>query len=505
MLSRKEIMIKLRQTTSLLLLVLAWGSAWAQSVSGPQQSAGSTQQPAGSGQQEGTPPPPAFGQDNPPPRPIENPPLSGLDEPALEPTITPRSFLLPGLEISESADSNIAGQAGNSSIHSVTRAMGSLTLQRLWSRYDTALNYVAGAAFYGAKGIGANQVHDLNADQKILWRTGQLSLRDSFSYLPEGSFGGGSFGGASGLQLGAGGIGNGFLGGGVFGGRSNFDFFGPGQFGTLGQQPRITNLGLADVVQNLSPRASVTVAGAYGLMHFTNNNLGLIDSRQVTTQAGYNYSLSRRDQIALVYGYQNFRFPGGGADTFATHVASVLYGHTISGRMNFVIGGGPQLTQTNDILGRHQHLSASGRAMLRYRFPKASVGLYYDRYDTNGSGFFPGAVSDIARMNYERQLGRLWDLYADVGYTHNKRVQQDLLFGVNSAFYNYGYAGGGLHRQLGPDFSLFMAYQFSDLAFDSSFCTVGPNFIFTTSCSRGSQRHVLSFGLDWHPRPIRLD
>jgi hypothetical protein len=497
-------MIKLCQR-ALILLVLVWGSAWAQSDRGQQPSSENTQQPVDKSQQPGTSPPPAFGQDNPPPRPIENPPLSGLDEPVLEPTITPRSFLLPGLEISESADSNIAGQGGNFSIHSVTRAMGSLTLQRLWSRYDTALNYVAGAAFYGAKGFGANQVHDLNADQKILWRTGQLSLRDSFSYLPEGSFGGGSFGGASGLQLGAGGIGNGFLGGGVFGGRSNFDFFGPGQFGSLGQQPRITNLGVADVVQNLSPRSSVTVAGAYGLMHFTNNNLGLIDSRQVTTQAGYNYSLSRRDQIALVYGYQNFRFPGGGADTFATHVASVLYGHTISGRLNFVIGGGPQLTQTNDLLGSHQHLSASGRAMLRYRFPKASIGLYYDRYDTNGSGFFPGATSDIARVNFERQLGRLWDLYVDVGYTHNKRVQQDLLFGVNSAFYNYGYAGGGLHRQLGRDFSLFMAYQFSDLAFDSSFCTVGTNLIFSTNCSRASQRHVLSFGLDWHPRPIRLD
>src|SRR5216683_410408 len=229
-------MIRFRQTTLMMLLVLVWGSASAQSDAGPQQTADSTQQPADSGQQSGAPTPPAFGQDNPRLQVNENPPLSGLDEPVLEPTIAPRSFLLPGLEVSESADSNIAGQLGNSAIHSVTRAMGSLTLQRLWSRYDTALNYVAGAAFYGAKGIGANQVHDLNADQKILWRTGQLSLRDSFSYLPEGSFGGGSFGGASGLQLGAGGIGNGFLGGGVFGGRSNFDFFGPGQFGTLGQQ-----------------------------------------------------------------------------------------------------------------------------------------------------------------------------------------------------------------------------------------------------------------------------
>src|SRR6266849_10009582 len=238
-------MMKMRQKTlMMMLLTLLWGAARAQTDPG-QQAAGSSQQPAGTSQQPAetaqppaAPPPPAFGQDNPPAQANENPPLSGLDQAALEPNIAPRSFLVPGLEVSESMDSNIAGQTGNASIHSVTRAIGSLTLQRLWRRYDRALNYIAGGAFY-SRNFGANQIHDLNADQKILWRRGQLSLRDSFSYLPEGSFGGGAFGGAAGAQLGAGGIGNGFLGGGVFG-RSNLGFFGGGQFGSLGQEPRIS-------------------------------------------------------------------------------------------------------------------------------------------------------------------------------------------------------------------------------------------------------------------------
>jgi len=487
----------------MMLLVLVWGSASAQSDAGPQQTADSTQQPADSGQQSGAPTPPAFGQDNPRLQVNENPPLSGLDEPVLEPTIAPRSFLLPGLEVSESADSNIAGQLGNSAIHSVTRALGSITLQRLWSRYDLSLNYILGGAFYGSHNFGANQLHDLNADQKILWRTGQVSFRDSFSYLPEGSFGAGAFGGGSGFQLGAGDIGSGFLGGGVFGGHSNF--FGPGQLGSLGQEPRITNVGLVDLVEQLSPRSSVTAAAAYGVVHFTSNSSGLIDSRQVTAQAGYNYEFSRRDQIALVYGYQAFHFPGGGGEAFATHLAHMLYGHTISGRMSFVIGGGPQLTETNDVFGSHRHVSGSGRAMLHYRFPKTSLGLYYDRYATNGSGFFPGATSDIARFRVARPLGRLWDSHIDIGYSHNKRVQQASLLGVNAASYDYGYAGGGLQRQLSRNFSLFMSYQFNDLAFDSTFCSTGTSLVFSTNCSRTSQRHVLSFGLDWHPRPIRLD
>ena len=141
--------------------------------------------------------------------------------------------------------------------------------------------------------------------------------------------------------------------------------------------------------------------------------------------------------------------------------------------------------------------------MLNYRFPKTTIGLRYSRFNTNGSGFFPGATSDIAGFDLRRPLGRLWDFYAEAGYTHNKRVQQEFLLGVNAVSDHYGYAGGGLHRQLSRDFSMFLSYQFNDLTFDSTFCTSGTNI--STNCNRTSQRHMVTVGLDWHPRPIRLD
>ena len=51
-------------------------------------------------------------------------------------------------------------------------------------------------------------------NQRIKWKRGQLSLRDNFSYLPEGNFGFsyGSLGPSENLLGGA------FLGGGAFGG-----------------------------------------------------------------------------------------------------------------------------------------------------------------------------------------------------------------------------------------------------------------------------------------------
>ncbi len=149
---------------------------------------------APSNSQQQTAPPAAFGQDNPPVLVNDNPPISGLDQPSLEPGVQPRSMLLGGLEVSESIDSNIGSDA-RPAWRGVTRGLGGLTMQKLWSRYQLAAAYVGGAGFYNANGRGFQQLHDLQAQQTMLWRRGQFTLRDSFSYLPEGSFGLGSYGG----------------------------------------------------------------------------------------------------------------------------------------------------------------------------------------------------------------------------------------------------------------------------------------------------------------------
>jgi hypothetical protein len=490
LLSRKENPMKKWQAAgTALLLVLALDMGWGQT---------SEQQPADAGSQSSdiTVPAPAFGQDN-PPQSSDNPPLSGLDVPTLEPHTAARSFLVPRAHVSESVDSNIGDSSGNPSIHGVTRALGSLMLQRMWRHYETVLDYSGGAAFYAGFSKNFNQIHQLDGEQRILWRTGQLALRDSFSYLPEGTFGYGSFGGAgayqTGLGAGMGGTGTGIPGGAVGG------IFGAGQLGSLGQQPRITNSAVVDVTESLTSRSSVTLAAGYGLVHFTANNpAGLINSRQLSAQAGYSYQLNRKDQIALVYGFQDFHYPTVAGSSFLTHMTHLMYGHRISGRMSLLLSGGPQLTIINSpLVGSTRRLSASGRASLRYRFPRASVAISYERLNTNGSGFFLGSSSDVTRFSVSRPLGRLWDLTGDTGYAHNSHLLPAVA-GVAAQSYQYIYAGGSAHRQLGRYFDLFFSYQFNDIAFDNSFCA-------TTPCSNTSQRHVASIGLGWHPRPIRLD
>src|SRR5438270_14048352 len=103
------------------------------------------------------------------------------------------------------------------------------------------MQYEGGAAYYNLKGIGWKLMQQMDFDQKITWKRGQLSLRDSFSYLPEGNFGG-SYGSAGSQGISS-------LGNTAFG-----SFFGGSSLGSLGLAPRILNVSLADISENLTPK-----------------------------------------------------------------------------------------------------------------------------------------------------------------------------------------------------------------------------------------------------------
>jgi hypothetical protein len=506
---------------TLTLTVSAASAAWAQ---------GDQNQPPASI------PAPAFGQDNPAPPVSENPPISAIDLPGLEPHAAPESFLLPGLHFSESVDSNVANTLGGSSISSVTRGLGSLTLQKLWKNYDLAVDYIGGAAYYNHSGIGLEQIQQFDIDNRINWKRGQLAIRDSFSYLPEGTFGFSAYGGGGAYNSGLGSLGAGMLGAGAFGGQSAI--FGQSSL-SLGQVPRLTNLGLADVVENLTPKSSVTMAAGYGIEHFYGDlvsvtgeqeNVDFIGSREFIAQAAYDRILNPKDQVALSYGYQDFDFSTVGTAVHS-NVIQLMYGHRISGRMDFTIGAGPQFTHVGAnesvcevLVGgipfdvplndcpptvpltveseKANRVGAAGRISLRYKFPKTVVALSFQRYNTSGSGIFAGSLTDMAHLDAKRPLNRIWDIFADLGYSKNSRLQ---LAGsaVAASSFSYGYAGVGLHRQFGRSLRGFVSYQFNAVGFNSA-CPI-PNTTLTGPCSNISDRQVGSIGLDWTPRPIRLE
>jgi len=481
------------------------------SSSAPQDSSATPQEPA-----------PAYGQENAPPPITETPPLSGLDLPSLEPHAAPLSYIQPGATLSESADTNAANTLGGGSLTSISRALGSVTLQRLWSHYDLAADYAGGVGYYDLSGQGFKALQQMDIEQKITWKRGQLAVRDSFSYLPEGNFGG-SYGslGSQGIQS----LGN-----------TPFSvFYGGGSLGTLGLEPRVLNVSLADLSEYLTPKSAITAAGGYAFTHFYGNDSeSLIGTSQVSGQFGYSRLLTAKTQLALVYGYQGFDFKVQGT-AFHTHIMQAMYGHQISGRMDLLIAAGPQFTRigtpgfvcsnpsdltctnTGDMLVlttvEDTRIGVAGQFRLRYKFTKSSLTASYQRFETSGSGFFAGAQTDMARFSADRPLSRVWRVGADVGYSRNSRLQsltaaqlntcgaagQPVCPGVNANTYKYGYAGMAVHRAFGHDFHGFASYQFNELLFDNSYCGGLPE------CSRISNRNVITIGLDWTPRPIRID
>jgi hypothetical protein len=435
-----------------------------------------------------TTPAPAFGQNAPVLNP-ENPPVSGLDEPTLELHTATRSFFSPALQVSESADTNGANQLGGSpGLESITRVLGAFDLQQFWPKSDLFLEYLGGGAFYGSP-FDVKQLQAAGLEAVTRWRTGQVTLRDTFSYLPDGSFQIGTFGGVPGFGLATGGMSTGEQGGGLPGTS--------GQLGSVGNIPRLANTAILDAVQAINPRSAITVAGGFSDAHFYDPTNTLINSDEVTIQGGYSHLFSRHDQIGVIYAFQLFQFPQITGGEIYNHILNLRWSHTISGRLSLIVGAGPQYTELEQGSNVKQW-SPSARVQLRYKFGHSSLAASYEKFISTGSGLFAGADSQAARLAYKRPLGRTWDFYGDLGYSNNKRLQNLLFGGVNATSYNEGSASAVFRKHLGRTYDFFAAYRFSELSFNVPVCVVG-------SCGRIEQRNVGTIGVEWHPTPTRIE
>lgn len=510
------------------MLVCALAAAWAQDSTTPP-----AETPSQSGQADQQQPAPAYGQQGSAAINNENPPLSGLDLPSLEPHAAPLSYLQPGATFSESVLTNAENSlGGGTNFTSISRGLGSVALRRLWSNYDLAVDYEGGVGYYSQSGQGWKLLQQMDLDQRVTWKRGNLSLRDSFSYLPEGNFG------ASYGALGTAGISS-------LGESAFSSFFGGTQLGTLGLAPRILNLSLADISESLTPKSAITVTGGYSFTHFYGSDkvsgTSFIGDSQIMAQAGYNRVLTSHTQVALTYGYQAFDFSILGT-AFHSHVIQGMYGHRISGRMDLLLGAGPQITLINSpaavcsnslltllqctsfgatiesAVNKQTNLGVAARGRLRYQLTKTMLDLDYQRFETAGSGIFAGSQTDIIRFSANRPISRVWSGFVDIGYSKNDRLQPltpeqvmqcttppvagapaPICPANNATSYNYGFIGGGVRRHFGRTFNAFVTYQFNELSFDESYC------VNSSACSRISNQNLITFGLDWTPRPIRLD
>jgi hypothetical protein len=222
-----------------------------------------------------------------------------------------------------------------------------------------------------------------------------------------------------------------------------------------------------------------------------------LNGDETTVEAGYSHLLNRHDQIALVEAFQIFRFPDIAGGEIYNDVINVRWSHTISGRMSFVGGIGPQYTDLR-YGNSAANWSVSGRGIIKYRFERTSLMASYEKFTSQGSTFFAGADTQVAQLSATRRFGRSYELFLESGVSHNKRLQSLGVPGVGAASYNEGSVALILRRHLGRSFDAIAAYRFAEVEFNVPVTLGGTT-------GRINQRQIGTVALEWHPKAVRIE
>ncbi len=411
-------------------------------------------------------------------------PLSGVQNPTLGTTEMRHSYWVPGLEYSNNARSNSLSAAANTSWNTTSYLSGNVSLLEAWTHSLLSANYSGGGFFSTDAVQGNGQYHQLAAAYEIEQRRWQLLFVNQFSYLPQSAFG---FGGTSGL---------GFPG--VMGtlavalpGLQNS--VAPSQTILTTNGPRYSNASAVQLTYGVSSRGSITVAGVYGILRFVDS--GNVNNESEILNVGYNYVITRKDTVGLIYRFSAYHYPGD-PQALGDHVGQVAYGRKITGRLGLELAGGPDVTTFRvPIGGLTRRISGSGNAVLTYAFARSSVALSYTHGVSGGSGVFSGSEIDQANATWSRQLTHVWNGNANFGYAKNRQILS--FSGLTSPVYDTWLAGAGVSRALGREANFSLAYQAQIQ--NSSLALCG-----NPSCGVNYTVHEIYATFQWHARPIVL-
>jgi len=309
---------------------------------------------------------------------------------------------------------------------------------------------------------------------------------DQFSQLPQSGFGFGV-----GTSLGVPGVG-GSLGATIPGVGNSYL---PNQTIFAGEGPRYSNTVVLQATYQLTQRSSITASGSYGILHYVNP--GNIDTDSAFGGLGYNYMLTHKDTIGLIYQFSSFHFPGS-PQAYGSQVVSAAYSRKITGRLAFSLYGGPQFTSVRIPVGSTSStVSGYASAFLNYAFERGGISATYLHGLSGGSGLLTGSILDQVNFEGTRQISRVWSGNVTMGYAHNRTVISSTASAGNPS-YNSLFVGGGIGRPFGRNFSFSVGYA----AYYGNYgigCS-GPG----CGTSSNSTSQTVTVNVQWHPRPFVL-
>jgi hypothetical protein len=407
-------------------------------------------------------------------------PLSGVQASTLGPVVGATNFIVPSF----SATSQLATNSSATGIGHPTDfnyLLGMLDLNHVTNRSELLVHYTGGGMFSSYQN---SAIQDLAISYNFKWQRWSLLVGGEVSFLSESPFG---FGGFGGLEF--------------LGGESPF---GPGGFlnGILGPNqtiptimvPRLSNTLVSQIEYKVNPRSSWTASGAYGTLDFF--GVDYINSADALFQTGYNYSLSPKSTIAVIYTFDDFRFTKF-SQTVSDHVVKFGYARYMTGRLSFQVAAGPSVVLLNGVLtGSSNNVSWALDTALNYKWGRTTLLVSYDHLVTGGSGVLVGAQTGQVQATVERTLSPKWGASVSLGYATNASLIPTAT-SSDAESYKSWYAAVRFNHQMRPGTNFFLSYGVRLQAVNPASCT-------TPSCGGNFISNQISAGINFGLRPILL-
>jgi len=412
-------------------------------------------------------------------------PLSGVQSATLGRSELRHSYWVSGIQYGNTTQSSSTNLASNPGWTTTSYLNGNLSLVEASSHTTFSTSYTGGGFFSNDPVQGNGKFQELAMAYEINQRRWQALFVDEFSYLPQSAFG---FGGTTGL---------------AFPGVSGTlavplpqlqSVFVPGQTVLAATGPRYSNASAAQLTYAVSRRGSITVGAVHGLLRFIDS--GNISSDNEIFNAGYNYAITRKNSLGMVYHLSTFHYPGN-PQAVGDQSIQFMYGRRITGRLALTIAGGPDLSSFRvPVNGSKRNISGSGVGSLFYAFRMSSIGLSYAHGVSSGSGIFTGARTDQIGVGWDRPLTRQWRGHLNFGYARNAQIVN--INGLSSPVSNSWTPAGGISRPFGGGADFSLGYQALIQSSTSLFCGA-------SNCGTSHTTHQVQMRFQWHlaPRVLR--
>jgi hypothetical protein len=408
-------------------------------------------------------------------------PLTGIQTLSLGSEQYRHSYWVPGFQYGNTIQSmSLAESAPVTSWSSDNYLAGNLSLLSTWSRAQLAVNYSGGGFLSTNDALGNGYFHELGIIQSFKWGRLSVALLDQFTYLPEALFG---FGGA--IRLGVPGISTSLA-------PLSPDLVSnlvPSQSILASTGTRYSNASAAELTYALNPRSSITMAGSYGFLHFLEP--GNFNGAQSGANLGYEYLLTSKDSIGVLYRFTSFQYQGL-SQAIGSHAASLAYGRKITARLALQLTAGPEIALFRvPVDGRTSQVLPFVSTSLVYGVPRGQLSFGYSQGVSGGSGLLAGSNSNQLTFSGNHHVGRLWTVMGSLSFARNRSLTSSA--SLPSTDLGSWVATAGVSYPFGPNAN--MSFGYTALIQSSSQPCVGP-------CTTNFTQHEISLGFQWNTRPF---